>query len=130
VELRGRHACCVHSISGSFRSIFVDKSLRSVGDGLLVAGNGGQIVFVIGEPADILGTNNVLLGSSLLGRLTRPEKTMSETLEGCCQSITSSGKSRSGFPHATFHFGVISCFENHADRGRVAVVGIVASLSE
>src|SRR3984893_5481664 len=63
-------------------SRFVDQSLRSVGDGLLVAGVGGQIVFVNRRTTEILGIKErSLLGSDLFQRLGQPEKTLTETLE-------------------------------------------------
>src|SRR6195256_1393559 len=56
-------------------SRFVDKSLRSVGDGLLVAGIGGQIVFANRRAAEILGIKEgTLLGTSMMGRLGQPEE--------------------------------------------------------
>jgi len=114
-------------------SIFVDKSLRSVGDGLLVAGTGGQIVFVNRRAADILGNKQrSLLGSSLLGRLDQPEKTMSETLERLLvdRSTVEREITLGGSSPRHFILRLSPVCENHADRGRDAVVGIVASLSE
>jgi signal transduction histidine kinase/CHASE2 domain-containing sensor protein len=114
-------------------SIFVDKSLRSVGDGLLVAGTGGQIVFVNRRAADILGNKQrSLLGSSLLGRLDQPEKTMSETLERLLvdRSTVEREITLGGSSPRHFILRLSPVCENDVDRGRDAVVGIVASLSE
>jgi signal transduction histidine kinase/CHASE2 domain-containing sensor protein len=114
-------------------SIFVDKSLRSVGDGLLVAGTGGQIVFVNRRAADILGNKQrSLLGSSLLGRLDQPEKTMSETLERLLvdRSTVEREITLGGSSPRHFILRLSPVCENDVDRGRDAVVGIVASLSD
>src|SRR5258707_695743 len=111
-------------------SIFVDKSLRSVGDGLLVAGTGGQIVFVNRRAADILGNKQrSLLGSSLLGRLDQPEKTMSETLERLLvdRSTVEREITLGGSSPRHFILRLSPVCENDADRGRDAVVGIVVS---
>jgi signal transduction histidine kinase/CHASE2 domain-containing sensor protein len=112
-------------------SRFVDKSLRSVGDGLLVAGIGGQIVFVNRRATEILEMKErSLLGSSLFGRLGQPEKTVAETLERLLvdraaveREITFGGSSP-----RHFILRLSPVCENGDDRG--AVVGIVASLSD
>jgi len=112
-------------------SRFVDKSLRSVGDGLLIAGIRGQIVFANRRATEILGmTERALLGSDLLGRLGQPEKMMAETLERLlvdratvAREITFEGSSPS---HFILRMSPVC--ENGDDRG--AVVGIVASLSD
>jgi PAS domain S-box-containing protein len=110
---------------------FVDKSFRSVGDGLLVAGVGGQIVFVNRRATEILGIKErSLLGSSLFGRLVQPEKTMTKTLErllvdrATVEQVIVYGSS------SPKHFILRLCpvCENGEERG--AVVGIVASLSD
>src|ERR1700676_1964150 len=114
-------------------SRFVDKSLRSVGDGLLVAGSGGQIVFVNRRAADILGIKgHSLLGSSLLGRLDQPEKTMAETLERLLvdRSTVEREITLGGSSPRHFILRLSPVCENGVDRGRSAVVGIVASLSD
>ena len=114
-------------------SRFVDKSLRSVGDGLLVAGTGGQIVFVNRRAADILGIKErSLLGSSLLGRLDQPEKTMSETLERLLvdRSTVEREITLGGSSPRHFILRLSPVCENGVDRDRDAVVGIVASLSD
>ena len=114
-------------------SSFVDKSLRSVGDGLLVAGTGGQIVFVNRRAADILGIKErSLLGSSLLGRLDQPEKTMSETLERLLvdRSTVEREITLGGSSPRHFILRLSPVCENGGDRGRDVVVGIVASLSD
>src|SRR5467141_4068987 len=114
-------------------SRFVDKSLRSVGDGLLVAGTGGQIVFVNRRAADILGNKQrSLLGSSLLGRLDQPEKTMSETLERLLvdRSTVEREITLGGSSPRHFILRLSPVCENGGDRGRDVVVGIVASLSD
>ena len=114
-------------------SRFVDKSLRSVGDGLLVAGTGGQIVFVNRRAADILGIKErSLLGSSLLGRLDQPEKTMSETLERLLvdRSTVEREITLGGSSPRHFILRLSPVCENGGDRGRDVVVGIVASLSD
>jgi len=112
-------------------SRFVDRSLRSVGDGLLVAGIGGQIVFVNRRATDILGTKErSLLGSSLLGRLDQPERTISETLERLLvdRSTVEREVTLGGSPPRHFIVRLSPVCENSDDRG--AVVGIVASLSD
>jgi PAS domain S-box-containing protein len=112
-------------------SRFVDRSLRSVGDGLLVAGIGGQIVFVNRRATEILGMKErSLLGSSLFGRLGQPEKTIEETLErllvdrGTVERETTFG----GASPKHFILRLSPVCESGEDRG--AVVGIVASLSD
>src|SRR5579872_79023 len=114
-------------------SRFVDKSLRSVGDGLLVAGTGGQIVFVNRRAAEILGINErSLLGSSLLGRLGQPEKTTSEILERLLVDRSTVDREITLVGSSPRHF--ILCLspvcENDVEGSRGAVVGIVASLSD
>jgi PAS domain S-box-containing protein len=110
-------------------SRFVDQSLRSVGDGLLVAGTGGQIVFVNRRATEILGIRErSLLGSSLLGRLGQPAKTMAETLERLLvDRATVERETTFGSPRH-FILRLSPVCENDEDRG--AVVGIVASLSD
>jgi PAS domain S-box-containing protein len=112
-------------------SRFVDQSLRSVGDGLLVAGVGGQILFVNRRTTEILGMKErPLLGSDLFQRLGQPEKTLAETLErvvvdrATVEHETTFGKS------SPKHFIVrlSPVCENGNERG--AVVGIVVSLSD
>jgi signal transduction histidine kinase/CHASE2 domain-containing sensor protein len=112
-------------------SRFVDQSLRSVGDGLLVAGIGGQIVFANRRATEILETGQrSLLGSSLLGRLGQPEKTMTETLERLLvDRVTVERETTFGGPSPRHYILRLSpVCENGEDRG--AVVGIVASLSD
>jgi signal transduction histidine kinase/CHASE2 domain-containing sensor protein len=112
-------------------SRFVDKSLRSIGDGLLVAGIGGQVVFVNRRATEILEmTERSLLGSNLFVRLSQSEKTISETLERLLvdratveREVTFGGSSP-----RHFILRLSSVCENGEDRG--AVVGIVASLSD
>src|SRR6267378_2749703 len=112
-------------------SRFVDQSLRSVGDGLLVAGTGGQIVFVNRRATEILGTRErSLLGSSLMGRLGKPEKTISETLERLMVDRATVERETTFGDSSPKHFilRLSPVCENGEDRG--AVVGIVASLSD
>ncbi len=112
-------------------SRFVDKSLRSVGDGLLVAGIGGQIVFVNRRTTEILGMRErSLLGSSLWGRLGQPEKTMSETLERLLVDRATVERETTFGTSSPRHFilRLSPVCENGEDGG--AVVGIVASLSD
>src|SRR6267143_5870542 len=112
-------------------SRFVDKSLRSVGDGLLVAGIGGQIVFVNRRATEILGIRErALLGSSLMGRLGQPEKTMPETLERLLVDRATVERETTFGGSSAKHFilRLSPVCENGEDRG--AVVGIVASLSD
>jgi PAS domain S-box-containing protein len=112
-------------------SRFVDKSLRSVGDGLLVAGIGGQIVFVNRRATEILGMKErSLLGSSLMGRLGQPEKTISETLERLLVDRATVERETTFGGSSPKHFilRLSPVCENGEDRG--AVVGIVASLSD
>jgi signal transduction histidine kinase/CHASE2 domain-containing sensor protein len=114
-------------------SRFVDKSLRSVGDGLLVAGTGGQIVFVNRRAADILGINErSLLGSSLLGRLGQSEKTISETLERLLvdRSTVDREITLGGSSPRHFILRLSPVCENDVEGSPDAVVGIVASLSD
>jgi PAS domain S-box-containing protein len=112
-------------------SRFVDKSLRSVGDGLLVAGMGGQIVFVNRRATEILGMKErSLLGSSLMGRLGQPEKTIPETLERLLVDRATVERETTFGGSSPKHFilRLSPVCENGGDRG--AVVGIVASLSD
>jgi len=112
-------------------SRFVNKSLRSVGDGLLVAGMGGQIVFVNRRATEILGMKErSLLGSSLMGRLGQPEKTMPETLERLLVDRATVERETTFGGSSAKHFilRLSPVCENGEDRG--AVVGIVASLSD
>jgi PAS domain S-box-containing protein len=112
-------------------SRFVDKSLRSVGDGLLVAGIGGQIVFVNRRATEILGMRErSLLGSSLFARLGQPEKTMAETLERLLVDRATVERETTFGDSSPRHFilRLSPVCESGEDRG--AVVGIVASLSD
>src|ERR1700730_2919362 len=112
-------------------SRFVDKSLRSVGDGLLVAGIVGQIVFVNRRATEILEMRErSLLGSSLFGRLGQPEKTMAETLERLLVDRATVERETpfGGSSPKYFTLRLSPVCENGEDRG--AVVGIVASLSD
>jgi PAS domain S-box-containing protein len=112
-------------------SYFVDKSLRSVGDGLLVAGIGGRIVFVNRRATEILGMKErSLVGSSLFGRLGQPEKTMAETLERLLVDRATVEREITFGDSSPKHFilRLSPVCENGEDRG--AVVGIVASLSD
>jgi PAS domain S-box-containing protein len=112
-------------------SRFVDKSLRSVGDGLLVAGIGGQIVFVNRRATEILGMKErTLLGSSLFGRLGQPEKTIAETLERLLidRATVEREATFGGSSPKHFILRLSPVCENGEDRG--AVVGMVASLSD
>jgi PAS domain S-box-containing protein len=112
-------------------SRFVDESLRSVGDGLLVAGIGGQIVFVNRRTTEILGlTERSLLGSSLLGRLGQPEKTIAETLERLLidRATVERETTFGGSLPRHFILRLSPVCEKGEDRG--AVVGVVASLSD
>lgn len=112
-------------------SQFVDKSLRSVGDGLLVAGIGGQIVFVNRRATEILGIRErSLLGSALLGRLGLPEKAMAETLERLLVDRTTVDREATfgGSSPTYFSLRLSPVCENGDDHG--AVVGFVASLSD
>jgi PAS domain S-box-containing protein len=112
-------------------SRFVDKSLRSVGDGLLVAGIAGQIVFVNRRAAEILGMKErSLLGSSLFARLRQSEKKMAETLERLLVDRATVEREITFGDSSPRHFilRLSPVCENGEDRG--AVVGIVASLSD
>src|SRR5882762_1807172 len=112
-------------------SRFVDQSLRSVGDGLLVAGTGGQIVFVNRRATEILGIRErSLLGSSLMGRLGQPEETIAETLERLMVARVTVERETTFGDSSPKHFilRLSPVCENGEDRG--AVVGIVASLSD
>jgi signal transduction histidine kinase/CHASE2 domain-containing sensor protein len=112
-------------------SRFVDQSLRSVGDGLLVAGVGGQIVFVNRKTTEFLGMGErSLLGSDLFQRLEQGEKTLVETLEKILvDRATVEREVTLGRPspkHFIVRFSPVC--ENGSERG--AVVGIVACLSD
>src|ERR1700704_4460504 len=112
-------------------SRFVDKSLRSVGDGLLVAGMGGQIVFVNRRATEILGMKErSLLGSDLFQRLDQPEKILAETLEKVVVDRATVEREVTLGKSSPKHFIVrlSPVCENSSERG--AVVGIVASLSD
>jgi len=112
-------------------SRFVDQSLRSVGDGLLVAGVGGQIVFVNRRSTEILGMKErSLLGSDLFQRLDQPEKTLAETLEKVVVDRATVEREVTLGKSSPKHFIVrlSPVCENSSERG--AVVGIVASLSD
>ena len=112
-------------------SRFVDQSLRSVGDGLLVAGVGGQIVFVNRRTTEILGMKErSLLGSDLFQRLGQPEKTLAETLERVVvDRVTVERETTFGRPSPRHFIVRLSpVCENGNERG--AVVGIVVSLSD
>src|SRR5882672_1259733 len=112
-------------------SRFVDQSLRSVGDGLLVAGVGGQIVFVNRRSTEILGMKErSLLGSDLFQRLDQPEKTLAETLEEVVVDRATVEREVTLGKSSPKHFIVrlSPVCENSSERG--AVVGIVASLSD
>ena len=112
-------------------SRFVDQSLRSVGDGLLVAGVGGQIVFVNRRTTEILGIKErSLLGSDLFQRLGQPEKTLTETLERIVVDRATVERETTFGKPSPRHFIVrlSPVCENGNERG--AVVGIVVSLSD
>jgi PAS domain S-box-containing protein len=112
-------------------SLFIDQSLRSVGDGLLVAGVGGQIVFVNRRTTEILGMKErSLLGSDLFQRLKQPEETLAETLENVVVDRTTVQREVTFGKSSPKHFIVrlSPVCENGSERG--AVVGIVASLSD
>jgi signal transduction histidine kinase/CHASE2 domain-containing sensor protein len=113
-------------------SRFVDQSLRSVGDGLLVAGVGGQIVFVNRRTTEILAMKErSLLGSDLFQRLGEPEKRLAETLEKVLvDRATVEREATFGRSSSPKHFIVrLSPVCENGDE-RSAVVGIVASLSD
>jgi len=112
-------------------SRFVDKSLRSVGDGLLVAGIGGQIVFANRRAAEILGIKEgTLLGTSMMGRLGQPQETMAATLERLLVDRTTVEREATfgGSAPKYYVLRLSPVCENGGDCG--AVVGIVASLSD
>jgi two-component system phosphate regulon sensor histidine kinase PhoR len=112
-------------------SRFVDQSLRSVGDGLLVAGVGGQIVFVNRRTTEILGMKErSLLGSDLFQRLEQPEKALAETLERVVVDRATVERETTFGRSSPRHFIVrlSPVCENGNERG--AVVGIVVSLSD
>jgi two-component system phosphate regulon sensor histidine kinase PhoR len=112
-------------------SRFVNETFRSVGDGLLAAGIGGQIVFVNRRATEILGiTERSLLGSSLLGRLGQPESATAETLERLLVDRATVEREVSFGASEARHFILrLSpvCEDGH---DHDAVVGIVASLSD
>jgi len=105
-------------------SQFVDQSLRSVGDGLLVAGTGGQIIFVNRRATEILGVReSSLLGSSLMGRLGQPEKDHSRNAGKADGRPSHSGEGNDFRDSSPKHFilRLSPVCENGEDRG--AVVG-------
>jgi len=112
-------------------SLFVDKSLRSVGDGLLVARVEGHIVFVNRRATEILGIGErSLVGSSLFGRLGLAEKAVPETLERLLVDRITVERETTFGASSPKHFilRLSPVCENGDERG--AVVGIVASLSD
>lgn len=112
-------------------SRFVDQSMRSVGDGLVVAGAGGQIVFVNRRTTEILGMKeHSLLGSDLFQRLGLPENTLAETLERIAVDRATVERETAFGRSSPKHFIVrlSPVCENGSERG--AVVGIVVSLSD
>ena len=112
-------------------SRFVDQSLRSVGDGLLIAGTAGQIVFLNRRVTESLGmTERSLLGSNLLSRLGLKDQDAFETLEKLLvdraaveREVTFGGSSPR---HYILRLSPVC--DNSPNRG--AVFGIVASLSD
>jgi two-component system, OmpR family, phosphate regulon sensor histidine kinase PhoR len=112
-------------------SRFIDQSLRSVGDGLLVAGTAGQIVFLNRRAAEILGmTERSLLGSSLLSRLKQSEQVAMETLERLFvdRAAVEQEVTLGNFSPRHYILRLSPVCGNGSERG--AVVGIVASLSD
>jgi len=112
-------------------SRFVDQSLRSVGDGLLVAGVGGQIVFVNRRTTEILGMKErSLLGSDLFQRLGHSQNTLVETLERVVVDRATVEREATFGRSSPKHFilRLSPVCENGNERG--AVVGIVVSLSD
>jgi len=112
-------------------SRFVDQSLRSVGDGLLVAGVGGQIVFVNRRTTEILGMKErSLLGSDLFQRLGHSEETLVETLERVVVDRATVEREATFGRSSPKHFilRLSPVCENGSERG--AVVGIVVSISD
>lgn len=110
---------------------FVDQSLRSVGDGLLVAGVGGEILFVNPRTIEILGMRErSLLGSDLFERLGFSEKTVVETLERVLVNRETVERDATFGRSSPKHFilRLSPVCENWNERG--AVVGIVVSISD
>jgi two-component system phosphate regulon sensor histidine kinase PhoR len=112
-------------------SRFVDQSLRSVDDGLLIAGTAGQIVFLNRRATESLGlTERSLLGSDLLSRLGLTDQDAFETLEKLLvdraaveREVTFGGSSPR---HYILRLSPVCDDGPH----RSAVFGIVASLSD
>jgi PAS domain S-box-containing protein len=110
-------------------SRFVDQSLRSVGDGLLVAGTAGQIVFSNRRAAEILGMKErSLLGSNLLSRLGQTAQVAIETLERLFVDRVDVEREVSFGDSSPRHYilRLSPVLENEPG----VVVGIVASLSD
>jgi two-component system phosphate regulon sensor histidine kinase PhoR len=110
-------------------SQFVDQSLRSVGDGLLVAGTAGQILFSNRRATEILGMKErSLLGSNLLSRLGQTEQIAIETLERLFVDRVEVEREVSLGDSSPRHYilRLSPVLENEPG----AVVGIVASLSD
>jgi two-component system phosphate regulon sensor histidine kinase PhoR len=112
-------------------SRFVDQSLRSVGDGLLVAGTGGQIVFSNRRATEILGMKErSLLGRNLLSRLGQTEQIAIETLERLFVDRVAVEREVSFGVSSPRHYilRLSPVLENENEPA--VVVGIVASLSD
>jgi two-component system, OmpR family, phosphate regulon sensor histidine kinase PhoR len=112
-------------------SRFLDKLLRSVGDGLLIARTSGQIVFLNRRVTECLGmTERSLLGSNLLSRLGLTEKVAFETLEKLFidRAIVEREVTFGGSSPRHYILRLSPVCDDGQNRG--AVVGIVASLSD
>src|SRR6266850_2082724 len=112
-------------------SRFVDQSLRSVGDGLLVGGTAGQIVFFNRRAAEILGMGErSLLGSDLLSRLGITESIAVKTLERLFFDRVAVEREVSFGESSPRHYILRLSPVLESENEGCAVVGVVASLSD
>jgi two-component system, OmpR family, phosphate regulon sensor histidine kinase PhoR len=112
-------------------SRFVDQSLRSVGDGLLVGGTAGQIVFFNRRAAEILGMGErSLLGSDLLSRLGITESIAIKTMERLYVDRVAVEREVSFGESSPRHYILRLSPVLEGEKELCAVVGVVASLSD
>jgi PAS domain S-box-containing protein len=111
------------------RARFVDSSLRSVEDGILIAGPDGAIRFANRAAAEILGaTPQVLAGQNLFDRL--PQSGAPETLAHLLERRARIDREIAiGSPKAR-HFILRMAAIASGENGDGPVLGIVASLSD
>lgn len=110
---------------------FTDRSLRSVGDGLLVAVSTGEIVFANPRAAEIFGVpEQILIGSKLFERLGMSDSQAMSTLETLLVDrapVEREFRLGGGKPRFfVFRTNVVS---DRAD-GRGSVLGIIVTISD